>query len=119
MTFPSLTFDFGRLQCAYSVRNFKAILRERFIVDNPEAGSRRRFRHAEPRTLAETNTSRGNGGGVAGFAGKGLLMRGVDPPARPKPLRHGEGPRIHHLCQRVYLRAGCWLLRARQKSTAQ
>jgi hypothetical protein len=24
-------------------------------------------------------------------------MRGLDPPARPKPLRRGEGPRIHHL----------------------
>src|SRR3954465_7309954 len=23
-------------------------------------------------------------------------MRGLDPPARPKPLRRGEGPRIHH-----------------------
>ncbi|NEW99859.1 hypothetical protein DY467_24060 [Rhodopseudomonas sp. BR0G17] len=22
-------------------------------------------------------------------------MRGLDPPARPKPLRRGEGPRIH------------------------
>jgi hypothetical protein len=25
------------------------------------------------------------------------VMRGLDPPAGPKPLRRGEGPRIHHL----------------------
>jgi len=24
-------------------------------------------------------------------------MRGLDPPAGPKPLRRGEGPRIHRL----------------------
>ncbi|RJF68334.1 hypothetical protein D4Q52_22675 [Rhodopseudomonas palustris] len=23
------------------------------------------------------------------------VMRGLDPPARPEPLRRGEGPRIH------------------------
>jgi hypothetical protein len=30
-------------------------------------------------------------------------MRGLDPPARPKPLRRGEGPRIHHLRKKHFL----------------
>src|SRR3954468_10271563 len=29
-------------------------------------------------------------------------MRGLDPPARPKPLRRGEGPRIHASSQESF-----------------
>ena len=30
------------------------------------------------------------------------VMRGLDPPARPKPLRRGEGPRIHPSSQESF-----------------
>jgi uncharacterized phage protein (TIGR02216 family) len=32
----------------------------------------------------------------------GVVMRGLDPPAGPKPLRRGEGPRIHQSSQESF-----------------
>jgi len=34
-----------------------------------------------------------------------IVMRGLDPPAGPKPLRRGEGPRIHHSSKKAFLEA--------------
>src|SRR3954453_4303497 len=33
-----------------------------------------------------------------------FVIRGLDPPAGPKPLRRGEGPRIHPSSQDCFLR---------------
>src|SRR6185369_9218812 len=46
--------------------------------------------HLEKRSC---HNAQGNAGTVNGF-NRGV-MRGLDPPAGPKPLRRGEGPRIH------------------------
>src|SRR4051794_35935784 len=44
---------------------------------------------------------------VRAIAGTSFVIRGLDPPAGPKPLRRGEGPRIHQLRRTLWKRMDC------------